>query len=337
LTLQLVLSPLSWVAVAVMAVSVAAALSRRLSATWSLILGNVGVFLITVLGPSVELRNGLSQSVVQRELWLQPSNLHPLSPLGGLQLLTNLSVHADLLHILGNMIFLAAFGAPFEARIGGRRLTAIYLASGVLGSLCQYAAGVAGHDDVPMLGASGAIFGVMCAFATRFPNQVIGVPVPLFFLLLRIPMRVLYGALFWVAWNVVYVFALATPGAATDNVGYFAHLGGGAAGVVLALLLLRNVAAPTGRRGPIAIDLSALGPFARDTPTKDALAHMRQNHDEPAVFQAWLDRFFRTATCPTCSHRVMPRHRGEVVCTQGHAFDVRRDRSAPIVSAAPAR
>jgi hypothetical protein len=51
---------------------------------------------------------------------------------------------------------------------------------------------------------------------------------------------------------------------------------------------------------------------------------MQLNHDEPAVFQAWLDRFFATATCPTCRHKVAPRHHGEVVCTQGHRFDVRQ-------------
>jgi len=322
-----------------MAVCVAAACTKRLSATWALVLGNAGVFLVMILGPQVQLRAGpvvFEQAIVQRDLWLAPENLAHPSLLGGLQLLTNLFVHADAWHILGNMIFLVAFGLPFEARIGNRRFVAIYLVSGVLGSLSQYAVGVLNHDTVPMLGASGAIFGIMCAFATRFPNQVIGVPVPLFVILLRIPMRVVYGALFWVAWNVVYVFAFASPGAATTNVGYFAHLGGGAAGVVLALVLLRNVA-PAGRRGPVAIDLNALGPFARDTPTKDALAHMQQNHDEPAVFQAWLDRFFRTAVCPTCSQRVMPRHRGEVVCMQGHTFDVRRDRSAPILPATPAR
>ncbi|MCA1818874.1 MAG: hypothetical protein LC620_02280, partial [Halobacteriales archaeon] len=135
-----------------------------------------------------------------------------------------------------------------------------------------------------------------------------------------------YGALLWVAYNLVYVFASVRDPAAGGNVGYFAHLIGGLAGAVLAVVTLRHVSKAPGRGGPIAIDLGALGEFAHDAPTRDVLAHMRQNNDEPEVFQAWLDRFFRTATCPTCKHKVMPRHRGEVVCTQGHTFDVRQDR-----------
>jgi hypothetical protein len=80
----------------------------------------------------------------------------------------------------------------------------------------------------------------------------------------------------------------------------------------------------------VAVELDALTPFAADPGTTQALAQMRSNHDEPQIFQAWLDRFFRTATCPTCQHKVMPRHHGEIVCTQGHRFDVRKDRTRPI-------
>jgi hypothetical protein len=85
-------------------------------------------------------------------------------------------------------------------------------------------------------------------------------------------------------------------------------------------------------RNPVAVDLVALGPFARDTGTSQALAQMKANHDEPQIFQAWLDRFFRTATCPTCQHKVMPRHHGEIVCTQGHRFDVRQDKRKAIAA-----
>ena len=85
-------------------------------------------------------------------------------------------------------------------------------------------------------------------------------------------------------------------------------------------------------RNPVAVDLGALGPFARDTGTSQALAQMKANHDEPQIFQAWLDRFFRTATCPTCHHKVMPRHHGEIVCTQGHRFDVRQDKRKAIAA-----
>jgi len=311
------LSPLSWVALAVMVLALGAALSRRFLATGALLVGNLAVFLLCLAEPTV-----------RTDLWLDSRNLtadHAL--IGALQIFSSMFVHADFFHILGNMIFLWAFGMPFEERIGHRRFIAIYLVSGVAGVGAQYLWTVAmGESYAILLGASAAIFGIMCAFAAKYPNQVVAVPVPLIIFFLR--MRVLYGALLWVGYNVIYAFALVrNPDGATGGVGYLAHLGGGLAGALVAVPLLRHVASTPGRGGPIPIDLVRLGDFAHDTPTREVLSHMRQNHDEPEVFQAWLDRFFRTATCPTCKHRVMPRHRGEVVCTQGHTFDVRQDRT----------
>lgn len=326
-----------------MALALGAALSRRFVATGAIVIANLAIFLLTLFGPGATVLHtpsgdqplplGHPFTAVQADLALYPPNLLELLPIGVLQTFTSMFVHADIWHIAVNMIFLWAFGMPFEERIGARRFVLIYLVSGVVGALAQVAAGVlTGDSPVPMLGASGAVFGIMCAFAAKYPNQVIGVPVPVILILIRIPMRVLYGALIYVALEVVQIVALVRMGGST-NVGHFAHLFGGAAGILLALTLLRHVLA-AGKKGPIAIDLVALGDFARDAPTKDVLAHMRQNHDEPEVFQAWLDRFFRTATCPTCSHRVMPKHRGEVVCTQGHSFDVRQDKRAKLAGGA---
>lgn len=308
------LSPLSWLVVAIMVTAIAAAFGKRFLATGALLVANVAIFFVQLVVPEV-----------QSELSLYPANLLALEPVGFLQLFTSMFSHGGVFHILGNMIFLWAFGMPFEERIGPRRFMALYLAAGLVGSLAQ--AWFMVHEGAayfPMLGASGAVFGIMCAFAAKYPNQVVGVPVPLFVLLIRIPMRVVYGALLWLAIELVRIVPLALRAEST-NVGHFAHLAGGAAGVLLAVTALRHVDLRPGK-GPIAIDLVALGDFAHDGPTKTVLAHMRQNHDEPEVFQAWLDRFFRTATCPTCKHRVMPKHRGEVVCTQGHAFDVRQDK-----------
>jgi hypothetical protein len=236
-------------------------------------------------------------------------------------------VHWDFLHLLGNMVALLLFGVPFEQRVGPRKFLAIYFLGGLAATLAQVGAEW-GHATF-LVGASGCIFAILGAFAIRFPNQV--VPVPLFFLV--IPMRVVYGAVAYLALQILYLASYQdVPG--LGGTAYYAHLGGAAAGVLLGLTLVR----PGAAKSPIAVDLKALEPFARDPKTKVVWDHMIANHDEPAVFQAWLDRFFRSATCPTCGHRVAPRSSGTVVCTQNHRFDVRQGAPAPVAAAsAPVR
>jgi membrane associated rhomboid family serine protease len=320
------LSLVSWIAVAVIAAALVVAWSKRFIASGTLAIANILVFLLTLLGPSRDgIVNGVGAaatgqiSAIHGELGLYTPNLIAFRPLGGLQLVTNLFVHENLLHILFNMIVLIAFGLPFEERVGHRRFLLIYLAAGLAGSLAETL--LSAGTPVLMMGASGAIFGIMGAFATRYPNQVVGVPVPLGIIFFRIPMRVIVGALLYVGLQLFYVlYAAGVQGGATDHTAYGAHFGGLAMGILLALKPTSRGAA----QGPVAVDLGAFAAFARDPQTQGVLAQMRSNNDEPAVFQAWLDRFFRTATCPTCSHRVMPRHGGQIVCTQGHKFDVRK-------------
>jgi membrane associated rhomboid family serine protease len=335
------MSTVSWVAVAIIAAALAVAWSKRFLASGALAIANVAVFLLTMFGPArigIEgAIDGLAAtapiSAIHGELALYTPNLVKLQPLGGLQLVTNLFVHEGLLHILFNMITLIAFGLPFEERIGHRKFLAIYVAAGLAGSLAETLLSVG--SATLMMGASGAIFGIMGAFATRYPNQVVGVPIPLGFLFFRVPMRVIVGALLYVALQLFYVlYAASVQGGATDHTAYGAHFGGLAMGILLALTVLPKPGQAGSGQGPVAVDLGAFSPFARDPQTQSVLAQMKSNNDEPAVFQAWLDRFFRTATCPTCSHRVMPRHGGQIVCTQGHKFDVRK--SAPAAAPAPA-
>ena len=304
------LSPLALLAVAVMAGGVGLAWSRRFLATGAIAIANVVVFVLTLAVPSLQL-----------ELGLWTPNLAGDPALGALQLLTSMFVHASLVHIFGNLLVLLAFGLPFEERIGARRFVLVYLAAGVAAGLTQ---AVLATQPLLLVGASGAIFGVIGAFAASYPNLVVPLPLPVVFVMLFVRMRVWVGAVVFTILELALV-SVAAPG---DNVAHFAHLGGLAAGLVLGLVVVRGKA-PAARR-QVAVDLGALTPFARDAGTSQALAQMKTNHDEPQIFQAWLDRFFRTASCPTCGHKVMPRHHGEIVCTQGHRFDVRQDQRRPI-------
>lgn len=317
------LSTLSVVAIGIMLAAVAVGWSRRFLATGALAVANIVVYLLTASGPEIMFRNQpIAQ--LQAELALWSPNLTGDQPLAALQLFTSLFIHADFLHLFGNLVILLAFALPFEERIGARRFLVVYLLSGLVGSVAQV--GVSWGSPLLLMGASGAIFGVIGAFAASYPNLIVPLPLPLLFVMFFVRMRVWIAAFVFAALQLMYLSFLAP----FDRTAYFAHLGGLGAGIILGWTLVKGKA--PAHRSPVAVELDALTPFARDIGTAAALAQMKTNHDEPQIFQAWLDRFFRTAICPTCSHKVMPRHHGEIVCTQGHRFDVRKDRTRPIAA-----
>jgi membrane associated rhomboid family serine protease len=153
-----------------------------------------------------------------------------------LQLLTAMFVHAGWAHIAGNMLFLWVFGDNIEDRIGHWRYLVFYLVCGFAASALQIA--IAPGTDVPSVGASGAIAGVLGAYLLLYPTAMVQVVVlPLVFLPFFLPAVALIGI-----WFVMQLFAgVAELGEATagSGVAWWAHVGGFIAGVAL-ILLLRN-------------------------------------------------------------------------------------------------
>lgn len=317
MTFQLV-SLLSIVAILA---TLAVAWSRKFLAAGALAICNVLIFCLTVFGPRFVDGAG-SISVIHAELALSTPNLTGDWKLAAIQLVTSMFVHLNFGHLFGNMLVLVLFGLPFEERIGARRFLVVYLLGGLVGALAQVAA--TWGQPILLMGASGAIFAIIGAFAVSYPNTIVPVPITALIITFFVRMKVWIGAILMGAIQLLLMAFFA----GLDGTAYFAHLGGVAGGMVLGFALVKGKA--PAHRSPVAVDLEALSPFARDAGTASALAQMRSNHDEPQIFQAWLDRFFRTASCPQCSHKVMPRHHGEIVCTQGHRYDVRRDRSKTI-------
>ncbi|MEK6975304.1 MAG: rhomboid family intramembrane serine protease [Candidatus Thermoplasmatota archaeon] len=311
--------PVSLFAIAVILAALAVAWSRRFLAAGALAIANIVIFIATAFGPKYG-----SIPVIHAELALYSPNVTSDPGLAAIQIVSSMFVHADFGHIFGNMLVLLVFGLPFEERIGGRRFLVVYLLAGLAGTLAQVA--VIWPGEILLMGASGAIFGIIGAFAASYPNTVVPVPVTAIILTFFVRMKVWIGAIVMGTIQLLTMAFLSNYG----NTAYFAHLGGLAGGILLGWTLVKGKA--PAHRSPVAVDLEALSPFARDSGTASALAQMKSNHDEPQIFQAWLDRFFRTASCPQCSHKVMPRHHGEIVCTQGHRFDVRRDRTKAIAA-----
>lgn len=138
------------------------------------------------------------------------------------QLVTYMFLHSvfDPLHILFNMLFLYWFGRDIEVTTGSRRFLAFYLAAGIVGGLAFCATYLLLPFSVSLIGASGAIMGVMVLYACRFPDRIILA----FFLF---PMKVKWFVLILV--GVDLIIALSAMGA-----GALAHLGGAAFGFAYA-------------------------------------------------------------------------------------------------------
>jgi membrane associated rhomboid family serine protease len=155
---------------------------------------------------------------------------------------TSMFLHANLLHIGANMLFLWIFGNSVEDTIGHARFVLFYLAAGVVAAVGQSL--VTPTSSVPMIGASGAVSGVLGAYLLLFPQATVQTLVMLGFFIkvLRIPVLLFLG--FWVLLQLVngYLSYRASYGARVGGggeggVAWFAHIGGFLGGIILLFLL----------------------------------------------------------------------------------------------------
>jgi len=155
---------------------------------------------------------------------------------GWITILTAMFMHGSWSHIIGNMIFLWAFGPEIEDAMGRGRYLLFYLMGGLVAMLAQIAADP--HSTVPNLGASGAIAAVMGAFIVTYPRDQIK-SVLFIFLFARItliPAALLIG--FWFLTQLVHAGAVAQV--QTGGVAYLAHVGGFIFGAATARLFERS-------------------------------------------------------------------------------------------------
>lgn len=152
-------------------------------------------------------------------------------------LVTSLFIHGGFLHLFSNMIFFWVFGDNVERYYGRFAFIAFYLLAGVAAALTQIA--IYPGSQAPMIGASGAIAGVLGAYLLLFPRATVRTVffVGPFFALGRVGALLLIAA--WFALQLLQgVGALVTPNVAA-NVAFFAHIGGFLFGVLITLATLR--------------------------------------------------------------------------------------------------
>jgi membrane associated rhomboid family serine protease len=150
---------------------------------------------------------------------------------------TSMFVHSGLLHIGGNLLALWIFGDNVEDRLGHGRFLVFYLAAGLTAVLAETWASAG--SQLPLVGASGAIAGVMGAYLVLFRRSRILVLVPIFFFyweVIEMPALVFLGL--WFALQVLG--GLARPVAGAGGVAFWAHAGGFLAGVALVWVLRRR-------------------------------------------------------------------------------------------------
>ncbi|GHA57625.1 hypothetical protein GCM10010372_66930 [Streptomyces tauricus] len=161
-----------------------------------------------------------------------------------LSVLTAMFLHGGWVHLLGNMLFLLIFGNNIEDRLGHIRYALFYVACG--GAAAYGFALVNADSGDPLIGASGAIAGVLGAYLVLYPRARVWVLVPfLIFLPLRLPAWIVLG--FWFGLQAVYSSGRGISEAGT--VAYVAHVVGFLTGMLLAWPLRRGTTPPPQPRG----------------------------------------------------------------------------------------
>jgi membrane associated rhomboid family serine protease len=149
-------------------------------------------------------------------------------------ILTAMFMHGSWSHLLGNMVFLWAFGPEIEDAMNPLRYTAFYLLGGLSAMLAQVFASPG--STVPCLGASGAIAAVMGAFLVTYPRDQIR---SLLFIFVFVRVTIVPAGLLIGVWFLTQLFSIgAVAGVQTSGVAYMAHVGGTIFGVAVARLFV---------------------------------------------------------------------------------------------------
>jgi membrane associated rhomboid family serine protease len=192
--------------------------SRRFPiVNWLLIALNVLVFLYEIsLGPSALDKLTRTWGLVPAQLMAHPASVW-------VTIFTAMFLHGGWFHILSNMWVLFIFGDNIEDRLGGGRYLIFYLLSGVAAGLLE--SFVLRGSNVPMIGASGAIAGVLGAYLILYPGARIASLVPILFIftIIEIP-----ATLFLLFWFISQLFSgwLTLQGSNGSGIAWWAHVGG---------------------------------------------------------------------------------------------------------------
>lgn len=196
--------------------------------TWGIIAANVVVFMIQASVGEDALDQIFKAYALTPVAITHPTSIISMLP-SDLTLVTYMFLHADIFHLLGNMIFLFVFGDDVEEAMGSLRFIVFYFACGIVGALVFAASGP--QSTLPLIGASGAVSGVIAAYLMLRPCAKI--KVLLFYFVFKLDA-------FWVigSWAIMQLLQLASQ--PDDDVAYWCHIGGLITGAVLFPVMKRD-------------------------------------------------------------------------------------------------
>ncbi len=305
---------ISFLAIAIMIGSIIIGYIKKWMMTYTLIIANIIVFALTfylqyfsqneiiggILINGKIIDGGGFAGLGFRPIYLSIEYLPNIYTL-----FTSMFIHGGFLHIAGNMFVFFFMGIAFEQRVGAKKFLIIYLIAGVCGALTQSVIDLG--SNTTLIGASGAIFGILGAFAYLYPRDEVVMPVPIgIMFIMRI--KVIYAAIIFAVVETITTFV--TFGV-QDTTAHFAHLGGIIGGVVLAALLVgkkRTENPVTGKsiyydsfaeQKPINWNFSNLRSLAANNNQEELLTRI-EKETVPQVRDLWLEHFIDKTTCPKC-------------------------------------
>jgi membrane associated rhomboid family serine protease len=284
---------ISLICILIIIISILFGIYKKLLMTYILIVSNFIIFIFARIFLDVVIDLGFRPIYLSIQYFPQIYTI-----------ITSMFIHFEFLHIIGNMFVFFFIGMAFEHRVGWKKFLIIYLISGVCAAITHSFLNLG--SDVLLIGASGAIFGIMGAFAFSYPRDEVVMPIPLgFFMILR-KIKVIYAVLLFAAIETIIVII-----GIQDNTAHFAHLGGLIGGVILASILIKrnnNIQQdeqkyydPISKQKYMDFDISKLREIASNDEENKILDRI-ENETLPQVRQLWLDHFLEKIKCPKCNN-----------------------------------
>ncbi|MBO0736658.1 MAG: rhomboid family intramembrane serine protease [Alphaproteobacteria bacterium] len=162
--------------------------------------------------------------------WQPPRTYQVLPPWG--KMLTSMFLHGGWFHLIGNMLYLWIFGNNIEDVLGRARYLFLYLSCGIVAALAQALASP--HSHIPMVGASGAIAGVLGAYLLLYPHANVHcfVWIVIFFRIVNVPAWMILGL-----WFAIQLISGLGVDSGKPGVAFWAHVGGFVSGLILVSIL----------------------------------------------------------------------------------------------------